>query len=247
MAEALTVDNDGDGVVDTYGVGSQLNAEHFLNFLSQAGGTILNEDWTEVTINNEAGLAAATHIAAFQPFTFVTSEYLSNHFPLACSMFIDTSAGFYYNNKAATGAGTTMGVARVPAGPGGQSSMIQGTNLAVFGTDNWSQEQIDAAVAFAKFLIRADNTVFWAMRSGYQPVIKSAYETQEWVDFVEANPYQQAMSAQMLDGISQILHPNYGEFRPIISLGYEELMEGVTTPQAAVDSMAGELELLLEY
>ena len=246
MAEALTVDNDGDGVIDTYGVGTQLNAEHFLNFLSQAGGTILNEDWTEVTINNEAGLAAAEHVAAFQPFTFVTSEYLSNHFPLACSMFIDTSAGYYYNNKAAEGAGTTMGVARVPAGPGGQSSMIQGTNLAVFGTDTWSQEQIDAAVTFAKFLIRADNTVFWAIRSGYQPVIKSAYETQEWVDYVASHEYQQAMSAQMLDGISQILHPNYGDFRPIISTGYEELMEAVTTPLDAVNNMAAELELLLD-
>lgn len=246
MAMDLSVDTDGDGVIDRYGVGTQLNAEHFLNFLSQAGGTILNEDWTEVAINNAAGLAAAEHIAAFQPYTFVTSEYLSNHFPLACSMFIDTSAGYYYNNQAAVNAETTMGVARVPAGPGGQSSMIQGTNLAVFGTENWTQEQIDAAVAFAKFLIRADNTVFWAIRSGYQPVTKSAYETQEWVDFVEENPYQQAMSAQMLDGISQILHPNYGDFRPIISLGYEELMEGVATPQEAVDNMASELELLLE-
>ena len=245
MAMDLTVDTDGDGVIDRYGVGTQLNAEHFLNFLSQAGGTILNEDWTEVTINNAAGLAAAEHIAAFQPYTFVTSEYLSNHFPLACSMFIDTSAGYYYNNQAAEGAGTTMKVARVPAGPGGQASMIQGTNLAVFGTDAWSQEQIDAAVTFAKFLIRADNTVFWAIRSGYQPVIKSAYETQEWVDYVATHEYQQAMSAQMLDGISQILHPNYGDFRPIISTGYEELMEAVTTPEDAVNNMAAELEPLL--
>lgn len=246
MAKDLTVDTDDDGVVDRMGFGTQLNAEHWLNFLAQAGGTILNEDWTEVTINGAAGLAAAEHIAAVQPYTFVTSEYLSNHFPLACSMFIDTSAGYYYNNKAAETAGTTMGVARVPAGPGGQSSMIQGTNLAVFGTDTWTQEQIDAAVTFAKFLIRADNTVFWAKASGYQPVIKSAYETTEWVEYVAANPYQQAMSEQMLDGISQILHPNYGDFRPIMSTGYEELMEAVATPQEAVDNMAAELEPLLD-
>lgn len=243
MSAALTTaDEDGDGYPDFFGTGFRpVNPELFLNFLDQAGGSILNEDWTLVEINNAAGLAAGEFVKDIAPYSFITNEYMSNHFPNKLAMFIDTSAGYYYNNQAAVGADVVMKVARVPAGAVSQRSMIQGTNLAVFDTDNYTQEQKSAAIDFVKFLIRPENTVFWAIRSGYQPVVKSAYETQEWIDFVEANDYQQAMSAQMIDGFSQILHPAYGDMRNIIATAFEEILAGVETPQAALDYAAEEL------
>jgi multiple sugar transport system substrate-binding protein len=248
MAAALTTpDEDGDGFADFYGTGFRpVNPELFLNFLDQAGGTILNEDWTEVTINNDAGQLAMGLVAAFAPFSFITNEYMSDHFPLKLAMFIDTSAGYYYNNSAAENAGVVMKVARVPAGPATQGSMIQGTNLAVFDVDSWTDEQKEAAATFAKFLIRADNQVFWAINSGYQPVVKSAYTTQEWTDYVATHEYQVAMSEQMLDGFSQILHPSYGDMRNIIATAFEEVLAGVATPKQALDAAAAELDMLLE-
>ena len=248
MSAALTTaDEDGDGYPDFYGTGFRpVNPELFLNFLDQAGGSILSEDWTSAEINNAAGLAAGEFVEAIAPYSFITNEYMSNHFPNKLAMFIDTSAGYYYNNKGAEGAGVVMKVARVPAGAVSQRSMIQGTNLAIFDTDNYTKEQKDAAIDFVKFLIRPENTVFWATRSGYQPVVKSAYKTQEWIDFVEANDYQQAMSAQMIDGFSQILHPAYGDMRNIIATAFEEILAGAATPQVALDYAAGELAGLLE-
>jgi ABC-type glycerol-3-phosphate transport system substrate-binding protein len=248
MAAALTTgDEDGDGFPDFYGTGFRpVNPELFLNFLHQAGGSILNDDWTEVTINDAAGQLAMGFVKAIAPFSFITTEYMSSHFPGKLAMFIDTSAGYYYNNEAAQDAGVVMKVARVPAGPVTQGSMIQGTNLAVFDVDYWTEEQKQAAVAFAKFLIRPDNTVFWAIKSGYQPVVKSAYMTQEWQDHLAANEYQLAMSAQMLDGFSQILHPNYGDMRNVIATAFEEVMECVSTAKEGVDNAAMELEMLLE-
>jgi len=49
------------------------------------------------------------------------------------------------------------------------------------------------------------------------------------------------MSAQMLDGFSQILHPAYGDMRSIIATAFEEILAGVETPQAALDYAAEEL------
>ena len=243
MSEALTTtDEDGDGYPDFFGTGFRpVNPELFLNFLENAGGTIVSEDWSEVTINNTAGLLAGEFVEAIAPYSFITNEYMSNHFPGKLAMFVDTSAGYYYNNKAAEGEGVVMKVARVPAGAVSQGSMIQGTNLAIFDTGDITKEQKDAAVDFVKFLIRADNQVFWAMKSGYQPVVKSAYETQEWIDYVATHDYQQAMSAQMLDGFSQILHPAYGDMRGIIATAFEEILAGVATPQEALDYAAEEL------
>ena len=243
MSAALTTeDGDGDGFPDFFGTGFRpVNPELFLNLLDEAGGSILSEDWSEVTINNAAGLVAGEFVEAIAPYSYVTNEYMSNVFPGKLAMFIDTSAGYYYNNAGAEGAGVVMKVARVPAGAVTQRSMIQGTNLAIFDTGDITKEQKDAAIDFVKFLIRPENTVFWAIRSGYQPVVKSAYETQEWIDFVEANDYQQAMSAQMIDGFSQILHPAYGDMRNIIATAFEEILAGAATPQDALDYAAEEL------
>jgi ABC-type glycerol-3-phosphate transport system substrate-binding protein len=57
MSKALTTeDADGDGYPDFCGTGFRpANPELFLNFLDQAGGSILNDDWTQVEINNAAG------------------------------------------------------------------------------------------------------------------------------------------------------------------------------------------------
>jgi multiple sugar transport system substrate-binding protein len=243
MSAALTTaDGDGDGFPDFFGTGFRpVNPELFLNFLENAGGTILNEDWSEVTINNAAGLLAGEFVEAIAPYSYITNEYMSNVFPGKLAMFVDTSAGYYYNNQSAVNGGAVMKVARVPAGAVSQGSMIQGTNLAIFDTGDITKEQKDAAIDFVKFLIRAKSQVFWAKASGYQPVVKSAYETQEWIDYVEANDYQQAMSAQMLDGFSQILHPAYGDMRNIIATAFEEILAGVATPKEALDYAAEEI------
>jgi len=248
LAAALTTaDEDGDGSPDFYGVGfNPVSAELFLTFLAQAGASILSDDWSEVTINDLAGLQAAQFLQTISPYSFLSTGYMNAFFPQKLAMFIDTSAGYYYNNKACEDAGVVMKVGRVPAGSVSQDSMIQGTNLAIFDTGDITKQQKDAAIDFVKFLIRADNQVFWAINSGYQPVVESAYETQEWIDYVATHEYQQAMSAQMLDGFSQILHPAYGDMRGILSAAFEEILTGAVTPQAALDYAASELEFLLD-
>lgn len=247
MAKALTVDLDGDGKIDRYGTAFRpaANPEQFLIFLEQAGGSILNADWTEVTLNNDAGQAAAQFVGSLIPYSYVTSEYMSDHIKDA-AMFVDTSAGIGYNVKAATNAGFELGVATLPAGPANYNSMIQGTNLAVFDTPNLTQAQKDAAVLLARFLLRAENTVFWAEKSGYQPVTKSAYNTEEWLDYVSSHDYQIPMSEQMLNAFAQILHPNYGDMRNVLSTGFEEIMRSVVPPLEGLENMAAEIEALLE-
>jgi multiple sugar transport system substrate-binding protein len=246
LAKSLTVDLDGDGTIDRYGTAFRpaANPEQLLVYLDQAGGSILSADWSAVTINDAAGMAAIQFLGSLIPYAFITADYMSDHMGKV-AMFIDTSAGYNYNKTAATNAGYNLGVAMLPAGPATQSSMIQGTNLAVFDVPNQTQAQKDAAVLLARFLLRAENTVFWAMKSGYQPVTKSAYELQTWKDYVAANPYQQEMSAQMLLGFSQILHPNYGDMRTIIATKFDEIMRSATGALDGLNSMAEEIVPLL--
>jgi multiple sugar transport system substrate-binding protein len=246
LAKSSTADLNADGTIDRYGTAFRpaANPEQLLVFLDQAGGSILSADWSAVTLNDAAGMAAIQFLGSLIPYAFITADYMSDHMGQV-AMFIDTSAGYNYNKTAATNAGYTLGVAMLPAGPATQSSMIQGTNLAVFNVPNQTQAQKDAAVLLARFLLRAENTVFWATKSGYQPVTKSAYELQTWKDYVAANPYQQAMSAQMLLGFSQILHPNYGDMRSIIATKFDEIMRSATGALDGLNSMAEEIVPLL--
>jgi multiple sugar transport system substrate-binding protein len=246
LAKSLTADLNGDGAIDRYGTAFRpaANPEQLLVYLDQAGGSILSADWSAVTLNGAAGMAAIQFLGSLMPYAFITADYMSDHMGKV-AMFIDTSAGYNYNKTAATNAGYSLGVSMLPAGPATQSSMIQGTNLAVFDVPNQTQAQKNAAVLLARFLLRAENTVFWAMKSGYQPVTKSAYELQTWKDYAAANPFQQAMSAQMLLGFSQILHPNYGDMRSIISTKFDEIMRGAVAPLDGLNSMAEEITPLL--
>ena len=244
LAKDLTYDSDGDGVMDHYGTGLRpaSNPEQFLTLLNQNDGTILNEDWSAVTLDNEAGVEAAEFYVELSKYAWVTGEYLNSNLNIL-SMAIDTSAGYYYWNKAAGEIGKTVKIARVP-GKLNQSSMIQGTNIGVFA--NAPQAEIDAAIQFINFLLRGDKTAYWAVRSGYMPVTYSGYESSVWTDHVEANAYAGVMAEQMLAGFSQILHPNYGDMRDLLSTFCEEITLGGVDLMEALDVAVLDIADLLE-
>jgi len=69
------------------------NPEIFLTLLNQAGGSILSDDWSKVTINNAAGLEAAEFAARLAKYALVDSAYTSDAIQkgLTIGLFIDTA------------------------------------------------------------------------------------------------------------------------------------------------------------
>jgi multiple sugar transport system substrate-binding protein len=243
----LETDTDGDGTIDQWGLGIRpaSNPEQFFTLLVQNGGSILSDDWSEVTLGNEAGTEAATFYAELAQHSFLSEEYLDEHLD-QCSMAIDTSAGYPYWVDYGEAAGLTIGVARVPAGPVNQMSAIQGTNIGIF--KDAPQDQIDAAIKFVEFLLSGDQTAFFAIDSGYMPVTYSGYESQLWLDYAAEHPYIQVMTDQFADGFTQILHPNYGDMRDeVLSTFCEEIAYGAMTVEEAMAIAVAELEALLDY
>ncbi|TFH06751.1 MAG: ABC transporter substrate-binding protein [Candidatus Atribacteria bacterium] len=247
IAAELTVDVDGDGVIDRYGTGLRpYNPEMYLNYLVQNGGSILNDDWSAVTIGDQAGVEAMQYAESLVPYSYIAAGYLSDAVGYdLLAMFVDTSAGYYYNTGAANDNGLELSVVRVPVGPVNNFSAIQGTNLVVFDMGQ-TQAQKDAGVLLARFLIRPENTVTWSIKGGYLPVVKSAYESQVWVDFLVENPDFAVMAEAMVDGFAQILHPNYGSMRGAIGSAFEEVLLGASTPADAMVNLVLDLTDLLD-
>lgn len=207
------------------------------------GGSILSADWSQTTINNAEGLAAAEFAARLAQYALVQSAYISDAIQkgIAIGMFIDTSAGYTYNMNAAKTAGVPLAVAPLPCNVN-CASMIQGTNLAIF-APNQSRAQIQAAAKLIEFLLREDNIVYWAQKTGYLPVTRTAIQGQLWQGYIAGKPEQKVMTDQLIaGGFGQLLHPRYMDMRSLLITYWELLLKGEGTPKAILDALAAEIE-----
>lgn len=247
LAEKLTVDLDKDGKIDRWGTGLRPpNPEIFLTFLAQNEGNILSEDWKKVTIADPRGLETAEYVEKLSKYALVQGGYLSDPFGLGqIAMFVDTSAGYPYNLDAAKRGGFEMGVAPLPCRRT-CASMIQGTNLGIFALKQ-SEDQIKAAAKYIEFLLRKENTIYWARETGYLPVTTSAITSPEWLRFC-AEKYEWAvMTTQFLQGgFGQLLHPNYWDMREAMIAHYERLLRGERNAAQFARELATELAGLLK-
>lgn len=247
MACALAKDIDGDGQLDQFGTAFRPpNPEIFLTFLTQAGGSILSEDWKEVTINNAAGLEAAEFAARLAKCALIQSAYISDAIAKGVPIggWIDTSAGYPYNVDAAKTAGVPLAVAPIPCYKN-CASMIQGTNLAVFSM-NQSKAQIEAAAKLIEFLLREDNIVYWAQKTGYLPVTKTAIESKAWQEYMATSELARITTEQLLaGGFGQLLHPKYMDIRSLLITYWELLLKGEGEPKELMDALAAEIASLI--
>lgn len=222
------------------------NPEIFLTFLTQAGGSILSEDWKTVTINNEAGLEAAEFAARVAKYALIQSAYISDAIKkgLTIGMWIDTSAGYPFNMDAARVAGVPLAVAPIPCYKN-CAAMIQGTNLAIFGV-NQTKAQIQAAAKLIEFLLREDNIVYWAQKTGYLPVTRTAIFGKAWQEYIAQKPEQKVMTDQLLaGGFGQLLHPKYMDIRSVLITYWELLLKGQDTPKNIMDALAAEIASII--
>lgn len=245
MAVANTVDEDGDGTIDRYGVGFRpaANPEQFFCLLEQNNGTILNANWTEVTLGNAAGLEALNFYASLAPYSWITSEYLNSNVGY-CAMAIDTSAGYGYWESAAEEAGLTVKTAVLPAGKK-TASFIQGTNVGVF--KDADPAAITAGIEFLKFLLLPEYTGYWAAMTGYLPVTLGGLDSAVWLYKLATAPEVTPSSDLMPLSVGSLAHPNYGDIRAALSTMLEEIMLGAATVAEAVATAVTEIEALLDY
>jgi len=244
LCVANTVDEDGDEQIDRYGTGLRpaANPEQFLALLEQNNGSILNEDWTEVTLDDEAGIEALEFYASLAPYAWITGDYLNSNIGYV-AMAIDTSAGFYYWDTAAQEAGLTVKTAPLPVGEKA-ASFIQGTNIGIF--KDAPADEIVAGLMFLKYLLEPENTAFWAARTGYLPVTLPGLESQTWLDHLASHPEAVAASEMMPVGIGSLSHPNYGDMRAALQTMCDEILRGAETLEDSLATAVAEIEFLLD-
>lgn len=228
-----------DGV---YGLGIRPNVDLFGFFLRQAGGEYLDANG-KAAFHSEAGVTALQFIvdAVNEGWATIVKGYESDAFgPGQIAMYMGSIAGIPYVEKNSEG---IHGWSLAPLPKGVKSaSPTMGTNLAIFkGNDEATQE---AAWRFIKFLIQPENTLEWALGTGYVPVRESA-----WADYIAANPMNEQIKAQFADAVFDPHPVGWSGARDLISkaveaavLGEKSAADALNEAAAAVDQELAEAD-----
>ncbi|MCK9536435.1 MAG: extracellular solute-binding protein [Bacilli bacterium] len=219
-----------------FGYDSSDNA--FITLVRQFGGQYTERVHVEkgyVLFNNEEAKAALTYfqnLAKERVFAIAASfnkKYNSDLVEtIQIVMTVGSSAGAAYNTSGRYK--YELGAAPIPYYSEDKKLVIQqGTNIAML-NQNTDAEKL-AAWLFIKFMLEPENTAQFAINTGgYLPVRKSAYETEDYKEFLEDPALDQKLWSE---AISVAL--SYPE------LGYKMFVDPAFNGSATIREKAGEI------
>jgi multiple sugar transport system substrate-binding protein len=177
MAARLTVDRDGDGDADQYGLASQITVSMFETLLVQNGGSLLNDDETAVAFDSPEGVEALEFMADIlvrdgsallsQGFDY-QNDFLAGN--VAMIEGSSVSLAFFRDASGEPKYRFDLGIAALPAGKH-DVQLVAGTDVVIFRSDPAREAE---AWEFVKWFTDTEQTARWAAETGYLPVRRSA-------------------------------------------------------------------------
>jgi multiple sugar transport system substrate-binding protein len=250
----LTIDRNGNGRFDQVGFLVPISPAtgpqgpwmvwQWYPFLWQAGGHLINDAQTQVLFDSEASAAAlglwqdlyeAQNLRAFtnEPDVAFTSRQLA--------MALDGPWSLPRYDRLLRN--IDWGVAPLPAGPNGPSTVVGGEYLAVF-----KQSRVpDEAWTFIKWVVRPDVQAFWAEASGYLPVRRSVLDVPEFQAYLAENEPFRVYVEQMEYGQAPPPIDYYGiQIGRNLAEALEQATVGRRAPREALTDAATRSNRLLQ-
>ncbi len=241
----LTVDKNGDGTPDQWGLSFVLKADqggvyYWLASLWQAGGVLFNDDFTKSRFNEQPGVEALQY--------WIDLVHKHKIVPLA-----PPDAGFQNGLIAMTWASTSsltryigmlkenLGVAFMPKGKE-MATGVGGANLAIMA----NAKDKEAAYEFVQWMTSAETNLKWSTTTGYNPLRKSVVESAAYKEYLAKEPRAQVIIDQMPYAI---VRPNivaYSAGSREIGLAVEEAVFGNLDPKQALDAAAVKVDAMLK-
>lgn len=177
---------------ETKGFGIRPTLELFHAFLYLNGGDFIDAD-LNVTFNSPEGIAALELMIGMldDESALLIDGYENEAFgDRMIAMYIGSSAGMPHVEKS-VGDKFSFSTAPLPTGARAGAPFM-GTNIALFNAA--SEEQKAAAGEFVKFITNTENTVYFAIKTGYLPVTYSGLNSAEYQQFLADNPHKAAVA-----------------------------------------------------
>lgn len=199
-ATALTVDENGDGTPDQYGLALQDHATVgngvWPSLFKSGGGDVVTADG-EVVIDSAENIETLSYWAdavqqnQFSPIGLAGAD--------ADGLFsagkVAMTLGGPWMATVSEGAGIDYGIAPIPAGPDGVKASALAVDVSV--TSQSTAEEMAAAETFFTWFFQPDNMVTWSLASGWPPLT-----TDVTADQVSENPVVAALTEQSQYGVA---------------------------------------------
>lgn len=132
------------------------------------------------------------------------------------AFYIGTSAGYTFV-KAAAKPGVQVLEAAMPAGPKRRATELFGANMVIFSNNTTAQKT--AAWNFLKWMTEPAQTAYWAINTGYMPVVKSAFKVKALKDYYAANPSLGEAAKQLNYAVVEPSFPQWTKMQADIGTG----------------------------
>lgn len=199
-ARALTVDENGDGTPEQYGLALQDNVTVgngvWLSLFKSGGGDVVTVDGEVVIDSAENAETLSYWAAAVQDYkisptglTGVDADGLFSAGKAAMTL------GGPWLATVSESSGIDYGIASIPAGPAGIKASALAVDLSI--TSQASDEEKAAAEAFLTWFYQSENMVTWSIASGWPPLT-----TEVTAEDVADSPVVAALADQSQYGVA---------------------------------------------
>jgi multiple sugar transport system substrate-binding protein len=121
------------------------------------------------------------------------------------------------------------------------AAVIGGENLFVFKT---TPEREQASLRFLEYILSEEFQTSWALATGYLPVNLKSQQSQEYQNFVTANPIIKVFLEQMQWAHSRPIISHYTQLSENLGRAIEASLLGKQTPEEALKRSQQRLELI---
>ncbi|KGX87002.1 ABC transporter substrate-binding protein [Pontibacillus litoralis] len=225
------------GVAD-FGHLPMWDQNNLIDLALSSGGTILNEDGTEVMIDEEAWVASWDFIRK-QIHEEKTMKVNSGgqgweYWYKTIDEVMNGSATSYTGSSGDKG-NLDFEIIDSTLQPGFNGNegkpIVEGLFMAV--PESIADEEKEAAVAFMNYFTSPEVNADWAQAIGYIPVKHTAMDVPEYKTFIEENPYAGVPFEQAQIGTSGFIDPTGGKIIDALSIAADKVeLENIPAEEA---------------
>lgn len=227
----LTLDTNGDGRPEQWGFSFAVDPWIFLCMVLQNGGAFLSADGKTSHFDEPPAIEAmqfwidatrgpdrfAFHTTEFEP----QNEYVAGK----VAMVLSTSVSKSFMKPLIR---FDMGIAPMPQGRR-KASIMAGTNVGIFRKAPPALQR--AAFEFLEFFSNTENTTYWAIKTNYIPVRRSAVASKVWREWVRLDPTAAVPISQMEFASYEPRFPEWADCRKMLARAMTRaLQEGGNAP-----------------
>ncbi|MBB6171597.1 arabinogalactan oligomer/maltooligosaccharide transport system substrate-binding protein [Nocardiopsis mwathae] len=213
------------------------------------GGDLLDTEAQRITVNDGAGVAALEEVLDLIESGAAARPALTDTYATMQTAFKEGDVAMIFNGPWAMGdlrAGSAfaedpanLGVAPVPAGPGGQGSPTGGHDYAVYAGSG----EAEAAHAFIRFMASADTQAALSEELGLLPTRASVYEREE----VASHPTVRDFAPVVETARPGVWIPEGGTLFEPFTKQLPAAVSGSATAQEALDGVAADYRAALGW